>query len=136
MLLLPRCVVLRYNEKSGGGVHGLLHPLAITGELVSSLSDLAPPSHSESCPGEETGFGQFITKGYVSISRDGEQKVPVTILRDTGAHQSFMLGSLLSLPVESSCQSDVLVWGIEMRVIRVPLHMVYLEFTWRGSRLF
>ncbi len=48
-------------------------------------------------------------------------------LRDTGAAQSFILADVLTFSTQSSCGSDVLVQGIELGVVRVPLHAVYLR---------
>uniref|UniRef100_A0A3P9JAN5 Gypsy retrotransposon integrase-like protein 1 n=1 Tax=Oryzias latipes TaxID=8090 RepID=A0A3P9JAN5_ORYLA len=75
----------------------------------------------------EPNFVPFISHGYVSLTGEDKDKVPVTILRDTGAYQSFMLESVLQLSEETSCGSDLLVWGIKMSVLRVPLHEVHLH---------
>ncbi len=37
-----------------------------------------------------------------------------------------MLTNVLPLSNETSCNSDLLVWGIKMSVVRAPLHMVHL----------
>jgi len=39
-----------------------------------------------------------------------------------------MLDSVLPLSNETSCNSDILVWGIKMSVLRAPLHMVHLHW--------
>ncbi len=52
---------------------------------------------------------------------------PVRILRDTGAALSFILADVLPFSSQSSCNSDVLVQGIELGVVRVPLHVIYLR---------
>lgn len=56
---------------------------------------------------------------------DPEPK-PVRIPWDTGAAQSFILADVLPFSSQSSCNSDVLVQGIELCVVRVPLHAIYL----------
>ncbi|XP_035984480.1 uncharacterized protein LOC118558122 [Fundulus heteroclitus] len=71
-------------------------------------------------------FLPFISQGFVSLTGEEKDKVPITILRDTGAHHSFLLESVLPLSDQSSCGSDILVWGIKMSVIKAPLHMVHL----------
>ncbi|KAK1803127.1 hypothetical protein P4O66_021654, partial [Electrophorus voltai] len=45
---------------------------------------------------------------------EGEQSKSITILRDTGAAQSFVLGSILLFSESSYCGSDVLVQGIKL----------------------
>lgn len=72
-----------------------------------------------------TDYSLFIFHGFVSLS--GEKRVPVTILRDTGASQSFILDAILPFSNETSCGSDVLVWGIKMSILKVPLHKVHLH---------
>lgn len=44
-----------------------------------------------------------------------------------GAAQLFILADVLPFSSQSSCNSDVLVQGIELGVVRVPLHTVYLR---------
>ena len=70
-------------------------------------------------------YEPFLTDGVISVA-DG-QSVPVRILRDTGAAQSFMLRDLLPLSEKTATGSSVLVQGIEMGFIRVPLHRVCLK---------
>lgn len=53
--------------------------------------------------------------------------MPVTILRDTGAYHSLLLESVLPLSEQSSCGSNILVWGIKMSVTSAPVHMVLLQ---------
>lgn len=75
----------------------------------------------------DSGYEPFILDGVVSLSGNGKEVVPVKILRDTGAAQSFIIDSVLPFSEESYCGSDVLVQGIEMGSLRVPLHMVHLK---------
>ncbi|XP_054860848.1 uncharacterized protein LOC129347475 [Amphiprion ocellaris] len=71
-------------------------------------------------------FQPFVTQGFISVTGEGK-KVPIKILRDTAAYHSMMLSDVLPLSNETSCGSDVLVWGIGMTVLRAPLHVVYLK---------
>lgn len=73
----------------------------------------------------EPRFKPFITKGFVSVTGQKKDKIPFTILQDTGAHQSFMLDSVLPLSDQTVCDSDVLVWGIRLSVLRAPLHRAH-----------
>lgn len=63
-------------------------------------------------------YSAFIMNGFVSLE-DGGDRVPVSILCDTGATQSFILDSVLPFSGESSVGSSV--------PVVVPLHTVSLE---------
>lgn len=65
--------------------------------------------------------------GLVSVPSDKQTQIPIRILRDTGAAQSFILADVISLSSETSCGASVLVQGIEMDYVPVPLHQVQLE---------
>lgn len=56
-----------------------------------------------------------------------EEKVPVKILRDTAAFDSFIQASELPFSEESATGSSVPVLGVGMRVLQVPLHKVILH---------
>uniref|UniRef100_A0A671U619 SCAN box domain-containing protein n=1 Tax=Sparus aurata TaxID=8175 RepID=A0A671U619_SPAAU len=71
-------------------------------------------------------FRPFISDGSCSIVGN-EKSVPITILRDTGAMQSLIRGSVLPFSAQSYCGTDVLVWGVKMSVIRAPLHLVQIR---------
>ncbi len=80
----------------------------------------------ESCEIDST-FEPFTGQGMISINGLEEDQVPVTWLRDTGTAQSFILESALPFSRETYCGSDVLVQGIEMGVLKVPLHTLYIR---------
>ncbi len=65
-------------------------------------------------------------RGTVSLSPDSEFK-PVTILRDTGAAQSFISVGVLPFSDTTFTGNEVLVRGIEMCCVNVPLHTAYLK---------
>lgn len=71
-------------------------------------------------------FKPFISQDFVSLTGEGKDNVPVKILRDTAAHDSFMLTNVLPLSNETSCNANLLVWGVKMSVVRAPLHMMQL----------
>lgn len=75
----------------------------------------------------DPSYTPFITHGLVALASDHKDQRPVTILRDTGAAQSFILAGVLPLSDRSSCDSSVLVQGIEMGFVPVPLHHVYVK---------
>ncbi len=74
---------------------------------------------------ETTSYDPFILHGYVSLS-ESEYK-PVSILRDTGSTQSFILEEALPFSSASHTGASVLVRGIEMGCAHVPLHKVNLQ---------
>lgn len=65
--------------------------------------------------------------GNISLGNSDQEKVPVQILRDTGAMQSFVLTSVLPFSDESFCGKYAVCKGIEMKYVTVPLHYVYLN---------
>ncbi len=71
-------------------------------------------------------FGPFLTDGSVSLP-DCDETVPVRILRDTGAGQSFLLEGLLPLSKHTATGSYVLVRGLEMGYMEVPLHRIHFN---------
>ncbi|KAL1282575.1 hypothetical protein QQF64_001378 [Cirrhinus molitorella] len=66
-------------------------------------------------------------KGLVSVNGRPEDQIEVQILRDTGANQSFIISDIIPLSEQTSCGSSVLIQGIEMGVVKVPLHRVHLQ---------
>lgn len=71
-------------------------------------------------------FKPFVMDGFVSMPgcRD---KVPVKMLRDTTASQSFILEGVLPFSDKSAVGSDVPILGFNVKGIGVPLHKVYVE---------
>lgn len=69
----------------------------------------------------------FITNGSVSLSEEQGDLKPITILRDTGSVQSFILESALEFSEQSYCGSSVLIRGIELGCVKMPLHSIYLQ---------
>lgn len=63
-------------------------------------------------------------KGLLSINGRPEDQ---TILRDTGANQSFVVADVIPLSEQTSCGSSVLIQGIEMGIVKVPLHRVHVQ---------
>lgn len=54
-------------------------------------------------------------------------QVPVKILRDTWASESFILESVLPFSTDLSTGNNVLVRGIGLQVVSVPLHRINLQ---------
>ena len=94
---------------------------------VTTANNTEPPDRGQSQNSENTqiqGCAPFISHGTVCFN--GKEKVSIKILRDTGATQSLMLG-VLPFSQESSTGISVLLQGVELGVVRVPLHAVHLE---------
>ncbi|KAI2660033.1 Gag-Pol polyprotein [Labeo rohita] len=72
-------------------------------------------------------FKPFVMKGLLSINGRPEDQKEVQILRDTGASQSFVISDVIPLSEQTSCDSSVLIQGIEMGVAKEPLHCVHLQ---------
>ncbi len=71
-------------------------------------------------------YRPFIREGFVSMV-GSQTKVPVTILRDTAAFDSFILAGVLPLSDESDTGCSVPVRGIDLNVLLVPMHKVMLS---------
>ena len=78
----------------------------------------------------ETAFGKevnlFILEGHVSLIA-GADPVPIRILQDTGATQSLLAENILPLSDTTSMGTHVLIQGVELGILRVPLHRVHLK---------
>ena len=74
----------------------------------------------------DTDYAPFVTDGFVSLP-DESCGVPVRILRDTGAAQSFLLSGVLPLSASTDTRTHVLIKGFEMTPLQVPLHRVCLS---------
>ena len=72
-----------------------------------------------------SAFLPFVSKGHVSLIGNPE-KVPVTILRDTGSCNSFILASVLPFSGATNTGSFIPVLGMEMSVFHCPVHKFML----------
>jgi len=71
-------------------------------------------------------YAPFVLCG--SVSFVGSQvESQVTILRDTGASQSLILGNALPFSSDSDTGETVLLQGAELRTFCVPLHKIHLS---------
>lgn len=71
-------------------------------------------------------FAPFVMDGVVSLPGNS-LKVPVKMLRDTAASQSFILEGVLPLSDESAVGSYVPVLGLSMENMGVLLHKILIE---------
>ncbi|KAG1664755.1 hypothetical protein GQR58_019691 [Nymphon striatum] len=72
-------------------------------------------------------FQPFISDGFISLSSDFSEAIPIKILRDTGASQSLILASTLPFSEETFSGNSVLIQGVDCsKVASVRLHNVHL----------
>ena len=82
---------------------------------------------------EYADFKPFVMDGFVALSGSGG-KIPVKILRDTAASQSFILEGVLPLNAQTAEGSEVPVRGFSMQDIGVPLHKITIQSDlWSGD---
>uniref|UniRef100_A0AAQ4QC33 Gypsy retrotransposon integrase-like protein 1 n=1 Tax=Gasterosteus aculeatus aculeatus TaxID=481459 RepID=A0AAQ4QC33_GASAC len=102
-------------------------PVALAAPISNVLSDqsrvespvvMSKPDLSSYLP--------FISKGHASLVGNNK-RVPVTILRDTGALDSFVLESALPFSEETDTGSFVPVLGMGMSIFHVPVHKLVLH---------
>ncbi|KAK7889547.1 hypothetical protein WMY93_025107 [Mugilogobius chulae] len=63
----------------------------------------------------------------ILLQLPGEAKRPVTVLRDTGGSQSFILSGVLPLGSKTDCHLSTVVKGIGLSYVPAPLHNVHIE---------
>lgn len=71
-------------------------------------------------------YAPFGMKSFVSLS-EGDPKIPITILGDSGASQLIILKEVLPLSEKSSIKSNTLIQVSEMQTVGVPLHAIHLD---------
>ena len=114
---MPECLKLKKKkEKEGFGA---------TREVSDALASVQ--LKSVPCVVDEH-YKPFMSTGFVSLTASSE-RVPVRILRDTGASQSLLCADALHFSDESFVNSEVLVKGVELEggAVRVPLHSIELS---------
>nr|XP_055067825.1 uncharacterized protein LOC129449084 [Misgurnus anguillicaudatus] len=119
------CMILKKKERSAKTV----------GLISTSCENHSPPTHSVKMQKvisevenvkSHNDYAPFLTEGTVSLP-GSERTVPVCVLRDTGASQSFLLEGLLPLSDSTATGAHVLVRGFEMGFMEVPLHHIHLN---------
>lgn len=103
---------------------GVVTPSELSG--LSSVGTSERNSGADSVVMGGSGYFPFVTDGLVSLV-GSSNRVPVKILRDTGASESFILESVLPFSADSSIGNNVLVRGIGLQVVSVPLHWINLQ---------
>uniref|UniRef100_A0A3P8WEH2 Gypsy retrotransposon integrase-like protein 1 n=1 Tax=Cynoglossus semilaevis TaxID=244447 RepID=A0A3P8WEH2_CYNSE len=116
------CPVLKRKSKFLGNAQVKPAALAASAQKkiqIHSSNDLCPVAESN----EDDDFSAFISDGYVSLC--GE-KVPIKILRDTGAKHSFICESVLPFSSYSDTRNFILMRGMGMTMVPVPVHKMEL----------
>ncbi len=118
------CPVLK--SKSRGGKAPRVKPAVLVAPVLDpiNLSEEGFPTAVNSI--KDGDYAPFISYGHVSFVGK-ETKVPVTILRDTGASESFILQDVLPFSFLSDTGTSVLIKGIGLNVLSVPLHKIILS---------
>jgi len=99
--------------------------LVITQQVVdSSVKEIK--KQNESRTAAMSSLSPFVSKEFVCLD-ESEEKVPISVLRDTGAKQSLILDSVLPFYDKSSAGVSVLLLGVGISSIRVPLHAIVLQ---------
>lgn len=91
---------------------------------VSSVAGLPSPAVGDA--EVWAAYAPFIREGFVSMVGSGVQ-VPVKILWDTAAYNSFIVGSMLPFSAETDTGDAVLNRGLGLAVLPVPTHKVCLS---------
>ena len=131
--VMAECWSLQQKKKPDALVRTIRKPLEVPGiklkneppEGDQQLSDV-PVEKKPQGASPDSSYLPFVSAGLVSLTAEGVA-VPVKILRDTGATQSLLLQGVLPLTEQSSAGASVLVQGVELGVLKVPLHKVYLR---------
>ena len=105
-------------------------PNADTGELLYSGCSTVSGEDESLCVGPRTvpdaDYTLFVSNGFVSLVGDAH-RVPVKILRDTGASESFIRQAVLPFSSDSDTDSVAFIQGIGLHSFSVPLHRIELN---------
>ena len=91
-------------------------PLVVNGGLQVETHGQSPEMES---------YRHFLSDGFVSMV-GSDIKVPVKILRDTAAYDTFIEASVLPFTNESDTGSFIPVLGMGLNVLQVPMHNIML----------
>lgn len=119
--VLAECYSLKRKNKAAS------QPASYRSEVGLCVSNL--PVSRDDTNLDNHSFAPFIMDGFVSLPGESSErlKIPVKILRDTGASQSFILQDVLPLGDKTFTGDSILVRGFEMGYVNVPLHEISLR---------
>ncbi|XP_034055446.1 uncharacterized protein LOC117535174 isoform X1 [Gymnodraco acuticeps] len=96
-------------------------------EGVGLVTAVCPSGRATVSKGPDECLKPFISTAFVSLSGRVEDQRQVTVLRDSGGSQSFILAGALPLSAESACDANMVVRGIEMGFVPAHLHNVHVQ---------
>uniref|UniRef100_A0A674B5F8 SCAN box domain-containing protein n=1 Tax=Salmo trutta TaxID=8032 RepID=A0A674B5F8_SALTR len=121
------CPVLRSRDKFSTGTFVKSKPTALAAPVPHQFTpDILSQAQGQVKVHIDPDYLPFITEGFVSLL-GSKNLVPVKILRDTGASESFVLESLLPFSAETDSGNSVLIRGIGLNTLSVPLHRLMLD---------
>ena len=101
-----------------------------TGELLRSGCSTLSGEDESLCVVPRTVpdavYAPFVSDGFVSLVGDS-RRVPVKILRDTGASESLIRQAVLTFSPASDTGSAVMIRGVGLHSFPVPLHRIELD---------
>lgn len=117
------CSVLRNKSRTFGK---FAKPVALSAP-VRHISIVSEQKVHPVKPVNDTfsGFEAFVSDGFVAL-KGSDSKVPVKILRDTGAKDSFVLAKVLPFSPESDTGHGVLVRGMGLTTLFLCIKLVCL----------
>lgn len=119
------CYALKSRTKQTGA-SGNPKPMMFVAPVAEQASELSSCEVKPQVSSPELqSYLPFITDGFVSLV-GSDERVRVKILRDTGAFDSFILASALPFSDDTYMGSFIPVLGMELKVLRVPLHKMML----------
>ena len=116
--LVADCITLKRKQQAAAS----RQPKGVG--LIKTVSPSGQPT-DQKVP--DACFRPFIFSGVVSLTGKSEDQRPVTVLRDTGGSQSFILSSVLPLSATSACNVSTIVRGIGMGFVPAPLHYIHVK---------
>ena len=125
--IVSDCPVLKRKREEQEG----LKPTGLTSLKLTPQSCVKDQTHVQAKVPETDSvmeiYEPFLSDGFVSQNSDFAQSTTITILRDTGASQSFILAVTLPFSEKTSSGTSVLIQGVECGFVNVPLHNIYLS---------
>ena len=111
-----------------GGTKYNVKPVAAAAPVrTAGASEMLSFIPSVSCEaGVLAEYAPFIWDGFVSLV-GSDVKVPIKILRDTGAYDSYIVDYVLTLLKETDTGDCILSQGMGLTVLSIPLHKMILS---------
>lgn len=116
------CPALQFRSR---GAKPNVKPVAAAAPVVTgSVLEMFTPTLCE----DEllAAFAPFIRDGFVSMV-GSDTKIPVKILRDMAAFDSYIVDSVLPLSADSDTGELILSRGMGLNILPIPLHKLVLD---------